>query len=232
MRRRRRSIRLASGRRRRSGSDAGAPMSFRHPVLLALAAALIAAIGAGWVVAASASRRTAWEVSSLEGAPTIGSRQIGEDGRLPVGEWLQTGADARARISVGERRPGRRRPAEPPPPLECTRGELPAAAHARDDARDHLGASRPVLRRHSLVDGHRSRLCLYAARRGRWRGDRGGDVGMGRIRMEREGVVHPRGRDVRDASGHRAGHAALRDVSPAFEAALTTVRLRRRPPGR
>jgi hypothetical protein len=77
------------------------PMSFRHPVLLALAAALIAAIGAGWMVASSASRRTAWEVSSLEGAPTIGSRQIREDGRLPVGEWLQTGADARARISVG-----------------------------------------------------------------------------------------------------------------------------------
>lgn len=77
------------------------PMSFRHPVVLALAASLIAAIGAGWVIAASAARRTAWEVSSLEGAPTIGSRKIGEDGRLPVGEWLQTGADARARISVG-----------------------------------------------------------------------------------------------------------------------------------
>jgi hypothetical protein len=77
------------------------PMSFRHPVLLALAASLIAAIGAGWVIAASASRRTVWEVSSLEGSPTIGSRKIGEDGRLPVGEWLQTGADARARISVG-----------------------------------------------------------------------------------------------------------------------------------
>ena len=77
------------------------PMSFRHPVVLALAAALIAAVGAGWVVAASASRRPAWEVSRLEGAPTIGSRQIGADGRLPVGEWLQTGADARARISVG-----------------------------------------------------------------------------------------------------------------------------------
>ena len=77
------------------------PTSFRHPVVLALAASLIAAIGAGWVIAASASRRTVWEVSSLEGAPTIGSRKIGEDGRLPVGEWLQTGADARARISVG-----------------------------------------------------------------------------------------------------------------------------------
>jgi hypothetical protein len=78
------------------------PVSSRHPVLLALAAALIAAIGAGWMVAWSAARRTAWEVSSLEGAPTIGSRQIGEDGRLPVGEWLQTGAGARARISVGD----------------------------------------------------------------------------------------------------------------------------------
>jgi FecR protein len=77
------------------------PMSFRHPVLLALAAALIAAIGGGWMVAVSASRSTGWEVSRIEGAPTIGSRQIGEDGRLAVGEWLQTGADARARITVG-----------------------------------------------------------------------------------------------------------------------------------
>ena len=165
-------VRSDPPRGRRRSDVMPSPMSFRHPVLLALAASLIAAIGAGWVVAASASRRTAWEVSSLEGSPTIGSRQIGEDGRLPVGEWLQTGADARARISVGDCRPRRCRPAEPRPPVECTRGQLPAAAHARDDARDHLGASGPVLRRHSLVYRHRSRLCLYAPGRGRWRGDR------------------------------------------------------------
>jgi FecR protein len=82
-----------------AAAAASSPVSFRHPALLALAAALIAAIGVGWIVARSAPP-AAWGVSSLEGRPTVGSRQIGKDGRLPVGEWLQTGAEARARIDV------------------------------------------------------------------------------------------------------------------------------------
>jgi hypothetical protein len=70
-------------------------------VLYAIAATLIAAVGAGWMVARSAGPRGGWDVSALEGVPTIASRAFVGDGRLPVGEWLETGAAARARIAVG-----------------------------------------------------------------------------------------------------------------------------------
>ena len=73
----------------------------RRFVVYAIAATLIAAVGAGWMVAVSVARSAAWEVSALEGAPTIASRGIVGHGRLPVGEWLETGASARARIAVG-----------------------------------------------------------------------------------------------------------------------------------
>ena len=41
-----------------------------------------------------------WQVARLEGAPRIDSDQIGERGRLSVGDWLETDADSRAEIAV------------------------------------------------------------------------------------------------------------------------------------
>lgn len=76
--------------------------SWRDHVLFAIAATLVAAIGAGWFLASSVAPRPAWQVSSLAGAPTVASKSIGESGRLPVGAWLETGAAARARIAVGD----------------------------------------------------------------------------------------------------------------------------------
>jgi hypothetical protein len=67
----------------------------------AIAATLIAAAGVGWLATSSFVPRPSWQVSSLEGAPTVSSKDIGEDGQLPVGEWLETDASARARIEVG-----------------------------------------------------------------------------------------------------------------------------------
>lgn len=67
----------------------------------ALAASLIAAVGLGWMVAASVAPRPAWEVARIAGAPTIGSRAMAAEARLPVGEWLETDATARARVMVG-----------------------------------------------------------------------------------------------------------------------------------
>jgi hypothetical protein len=70
-------------------------------VLYAIAATLVAAVGAGWMVARSAVPHGGWEVSALEGVPTVGSRAFVGDGRLPVGSWLETGAATRARIALG-----------------------------------------------------------------------------------------------------------------------------------
>ncbi len=81
------------------GAGSSAMRSGRSALLL-IAAALIAAVGAGWFVAFSSQQRPAWQVSSLQGAPTIAS--VGIDGVTPlrVGEWLETNATARARISA------------------------------------------------------------------------------------------------------------------------------------
>ena len=43
----------------------------------------------------------AWQVQSLEGTPRIGSRRIGNEGRLGKGEWLETDGSSRAQIAVG-----------------------------------------------------------------------------------------------------------------------------------
>ncbi len=46
------------------------------------------------------SIRPAWEVARLSGSPVVDSRQMGEHGKLAVGEWLETDADSRAEIKV------------------------------------------------------------------------------------------------------------------------------------
>jgi hypothetical protein len=44
--------------------------------------------------------RSVWDVSSIQGTPTVGNTRIGKDGRLAVGEWLETDANSRAELQV------------------------------------------------------------------------------------------------------------------------------------
>ena len=46
------------------------------------------------------SRKPAWAVARLAGSPRIGSRVIGGEGRLRMGQWLETDNDGRARIDI------------------------------------------------------------------------------------------------------------------------------------
>ncbi|HEV1286140.1 MAG TPA: FecR domain-containing protein [Bryobacteraceae bacterium] len=67
----------------------------------AFAAMALALAGlAYWVV----GHRTnaGWEVARLDGAPSVGSKQLRENGKIAVGEWMETDASSRARIKVGE----------------------------------------------------------------------------------------------------------------------------------
>lgn len=81
-----------------------ARQSFRHrlfhPVPVAIAAAFILTLGlaAFWIYRQES--RPSWEVARLVGAPMIGSLRIGQTGQLGVGQWLETDAGSRARISV------------------------------------------------------------------------------------------------------------------------------------
>ena len=69
------------------------------PWLAAAAAALIVAAGGLLLL----RRETpTWEVARLDGNPRVGSSRIAASGRLAVGQWLETDASSRARISVGE----------------------------------------------------------------------------------------------------------------------------------
>ena len=43
-----------------------------------------------------------WEVVRLDGSPSVGSKRVAQTGRIAVGEWLQTDASSRARVSIGD----------------------------------------------------------------------------------------------------------------------------------
>jgi hypothetical protein len=47
------------------------------------------------------SAKAAWFVKRLDGAPTIGTEKISNNGQLAVGEWLVTDGNSRAQIEVG-----------------------------------------------------------------------------------------------------------------------------------
>ena len=80
------------------------PRSFRerfyYPIPAAIAAALVLTLGvaAFWIYRQES--RPSWEVARLIGAPMIGNARIGQTGQLGVGQWLETDAGSRARISV------------------------------------------------------------------------------------------------------------------------------------
>lgn len=78
-----------------------APRFFTWPKLVIASAALLLLVGSGSLWLYQRLTRPAWEVASLAGQPRIGSRIIGAEGRLAVGEWLFTDEASRARIEVG-----------------------------------------------------------------------------------------------------------------------------------
>jgi hypothetical protein len=67
---------------------------------LILAAALLVVAG-GVTLALWPRPRNGWAVARLEGMPRVGERRIATSGRLAVGDWLETDASSRARVTVG-----------------------------------------------------------------------------------------------------------------------------------
>ena len=81
-----------------------APIGPRRPraVYMALAIAATLAIAAGGVVIARRARANlGWVVTRVAGAPTVASRTVDSQTRLPVGGWLETDARSTASIHVG-----------------------------------------------------------------------------------------------------------------------------------
>ena len=77
---------------------------FWRPQYVAIAACLIVATIAGalWFFRDRPTPQTgpSWQVATLNGIPTIGSTGISKEGRLGVGQWLETDQNSRAQISV------------------------------------------------------------------------------------------------------------------------------------
>jgi len=66
--------------------------------------AAVAALVAGGALAASAALgtyRSSWSLERVAGSPVAGARAIASSGTLVEGEWLETDASSRARLSIG-----------------------------------------------------------------------------------------------------------------------------------
>ena len=72
----------------------------RVPVALA-AAAVLAIVAGGFMLVRRQPANTGWEVTKVAGAPTIASRRMDVQTRLPVGGWLETDDRSSASINVG-----------------------------------------------------------------------------------------------------------------------------------
>jgi hypothetical protein len=66
----------------------------------AAAAGVLVLVGAAATWFATA-RAPGWDVARVEGAPRIGASRMGDAARFAVGEWLETDASSRARLTVG-----------------------------------------------------------------------------------------------------------------------------------
>jgi len=69
----------------------------------AAAVLLLASLGVFWIYKNRSShdvQRPSLLVKRLDGAPKIGSEQISNNGRLAIGEWLETDGGSRAQIDV------------------------------------------------------------------------------------------------------------------------------------
>jgi len=65
---------------------------------------LVSSLGAWWLYNRGRSDLTGkpyWQVTTLDGKPTIGKEGIASNGKLAVGEWLETDGNSKAQIAVG-----------------------------------------------------------------------------------------------------------------------------------
>ncbi len=69
---------------------------------LAIAAVLTLAAGVTWMIFQSADTNGTWNVVAMKGTPTIDSVPLVGEGRLAVGDWLETDNNAQVRVEVAD----------------------------------------------------------------------------------------------------------------------------------
>lgn len=63
---------------------------------------LVVAIAALWLRHTPQPAGASWDVARLNGAPRIGSALMSDNGKLGIGQWLETDTNSRAQISVSD----------------------------------------------------------------------------------------------------------------------------------
>jgi hypothetical protein len=72
-----------------------------RPRFAAIAASVLFVVLLGGVWLYTRESRAFWQVARLDGTPRIGREAITDNGKLAVGEWLETDGASRAKIDVG-----------------------------------------------------------------------------------------------------------------------------------
>lgn len=73
---------------------------FLKPVAIAAAILLVAVAGFFLLRRPHVEQISGWRVARLVGAPRIGSESINDQGRLRIGQWLETDSSSRAKLDV------------------------------------------------------------------------------------------------------------------------------------
>ena len=187
---------------------------------------LVASLGAFWIYKNSSShdiQKPSWLVKRLDGAPKIGSEQISNNGRLAIGEWLETDGGSRAQIdvaSIGN--------------VDVEENSRVRLLQTRDDehrlelVRGKMSARIWAPPRLFFVDTPSAVAADYGCAYTLEVKDDGGSllhVTLGWVQMEskdRESMV-PAGASCETRPGFGPGTAYFDDASPDFRAALTKV---------
>ena len=77
--------------------------SWQLKVAAAAVLLLVSSFGAWWLYSGGRKGHTGksyWQVTALDGRPTISKEAISHNGQLAVGEWLETDANSKAQIAV------------------------------------------------------------------------------------------------------------------------------------
>jgi FecR protein len=189
------------------------------------AAAFSLLIGIALLWYSTRPQPTSWEVVRLDGSPSVGSKRVADTGRIAVGEWLQTDASSRARISIGETGAAEIGTVEVEPNSRVRLVVAKPNEHRLSLARGEISAVVSAPPRLFFVDTPASTAvdlgCAY-----RMKTDESGSgllrVTVGWVALEwkgRESLV-PAGANCRSKSGAGPGTPYFSDASEALQDAL------------